>query len=456
MKTFESHYFSTAFAAVGLAIVMVVGLNTIEQNPEISSQATSELHVLSTLPADGDTNISRNAFIEVTFSDRVDSLSKKNITLKLYEGEQLVSGNMSFTRNKAYFISDKNLKPQTRYTAIVSTAGIYHRQDTYEHDLPEEYGMGVTTWHFTTGGNRDNVTTVNLGTAAGYVILSQATFHSDSPSTITGLIGFDNQAETNSEDKTIYWVKNEDVDRDSLRTRTASDERRNNANTGQTAHDVQANEDLVDEAVADMKNAYSDAEERSPVDFTDFGLVSNNNHHESSNDYGIHKDYDMDQVESKDQAMQDRNNTKPLPEEDQGSVDAVSSANAMSVTLEPGIYKWDTSVEISENITLSGSGDDVWIFQISDDLRLNSHIRVILADGAQAQNIFWQVGGDVNLEESSHFEGVILCMNDISMKSGATLNGRILAQEDITLNGNTISEPQLATSMQRDATETPD
>ncbi|MFT4607067.1 MAG: hypothetical protein ACI9V8_001495 [Urechidicola sp.] len=52
---------------------------------------------------------------------------------------------------------------------------------------------------------------------------------------------------------------------------------------------------------------------------------------------------------------------------------------------------WGADVLINTDLTLSGTGSDVWIFQISLDLILASGKSVILAGGAQAKNVFWLV-----------------------------------------------------------------
>jgi hypothetical protein len=108
------------------------------------------------------------------------------------------------------------------------------------------------------------------------------------------------------------------------------------------------------------------------------------------------------------------------------------------VTLTRGLYKWSTSLTIPTNITISGSSTDVWIFQVAGTLKTSSAVRIILAGGAQAKNIFWVVGGAVTLGTTSHFEGTILGQTGINLLTGATLNGRILAQTAATLQQNTV------------------
>ena len=112
-----------------------------------------------------------------------------------------------------------------------------------------------------------------------------------------------------------------------------------------------------------------------------------------------------------------------------------------SKTLVPGLYKWGTSVIANKNVTLAGSSTSVWIFQISGNLNVASGVQFTLTGGAQARNIFWQVAGGagVNLGTTSHFEGTILARTGIQMFTGASLNGRALAQTAVTLQKNVLT-----------------
>ena len=93
--------------------------------------------------------------------------------------------------------------------------------------------------------------------------------------------------------------------------------------------------------------------------------------------------------------------------------------------------------------TISGGADDVWIFQISNDLDLSTAKKVLLSGGAQAKNIFWQVAGQATLGANSHFEGIILSKTAITLQTGATMNGRALAQTQVALQQATITQPAL-------------
>ena len=110
-------------------------------------------------------------------------------------------------------------------------------------------------------------------------------------------------------------------------------------------------------------------------------------------------------------------------------------------TLVPGLYKWATGVSISQNVTLSGGSNDVWIFQIAGPLTQANATRVTLAGGAQAKNVFWQAAGAVAIGTTAHFEGIMLAKTLIAVKTGASANGRLLAQTAVTLDQNAITQP---------------
>ena len=93
------------------------------------------------------------------------------------------------------------------------------------------------------------------------------------------------------------------------------------------------------------------------------------------------------------------------------------------------------------DITISGGPTDVWIFQISGTLTVGSSVNVTLIGGAKAKNIFWQTTGAVTLGTTSHFEGNILCKKAINLQTGASINGRLLAQTAVTLQMNSVTYP---------------
>jgi hypothetical protein len=120
-------------------------------------------------------------------------------------------------------------------------------------------------------------------------------------------------------------------------------------------------------------------------------------------------------------------------------------------TLAPGVYKWGTGVLITTDVTLAGPADAVWIFQIAGNLTVGSGAKVLLSGGAQARNIFWQVGGGAGVEigTTAHFEGTILAATAIHLRTGASLNGRALAQTAVTLEKNTIVIPKFIVNLSK-------
>ncbi len=119
----------------------------------------------------------------------------------------------------------------------------------------------------------------------------------------------------------------------------------------------------------------------------------------------------------------------------------LGAGNIGGKTLTPGIYKWTNTVTIPADVTISGSSTDVWIFQIAEDLIMSSAVSIILSGGANVNNIFWQVAGQATLGTTSHFEGVILSMTGITLQTGASINGRALAQTAVVLDGNAVTQP---------------
>jgi hypothetical protein len=110
-------------------------------------------------------------------------------------------------------------------------------------------------------------------------------------------------------------------------------------------------------------------------------------------------------------------------------------------TLAPGLYKWASSVDIPTDVTIAGAANDVWIFQITGDLKVSSAKKMILTGGAKAKNIFWQVAGAVDLGTTSHAEGIVLCKTAIVLGAGASVNGRLLAQTAVNISKSTITQP---------------
>lgn len=128
------------------------------------------------------------------------------------------------------------------------------------------------------------------------------------------------------------------------------------------------------------------------------------------------------------------------------SATELGAGNLGGLTIAPGLYKWGTGVTIPTNVTLSGSSNDVWIFQIAQGLNVGPGVNIQLNGGAQASNIFWIVAGQTTVETTAVFNGNILDKTAIVLKTGARLNGRALAQTAVTLDSNAVTKPNFVAS----------
>ena len=129
----------------------------------------------------------------------------------------------------------------------------------------------------------------------------------------------------------------------------------------------------------------------------------------------------------------------------------------VGLTLTPGVYKDSSSFSLSGSLKLDALGNPnaVWIFQAGSTLITAAGSNISLLGGAQAANVFWQVGSSATLGTASTVEGNILAFTDISLNTGATVNGRLLALSGaVTLLSNTITPSYANILINGDATIT--
>jgi len=122
----------------------------------------------------------------------------------------------------------------------------------------------------------------------------------------------------------------------------------------------------------------------------------------------------------------------------------VANADLGGRTLAPGLYKSTGTLALTGTVTLDAQGDanGVWIFQIASSLGTAAGSQVVLAGGAKASNVFWQVGTSATLGTTTAFKGTIMADQSITLATGATLDGRALARiASITLDSNVITKP---------------
>ena len=103
-----------------------------------------------------------------------------------------------------------------------------------------------------------------------------------------------------------------------------------------------------------------------------------------------------------------------------------------------------STLGITGTLTLDaqGNANAQFIFQIASALTTATSSNVVLINGANAANVFWQIGSSATLGTSSIFAGDILAFSSISLGTGAVLNGRALARNGaVTLLSNPITTP---------------
>ena len=120
----------------------------------------------------------------------------------------------------------------------------------------------------------------------------------------------------------------------------------------------------------------------------------------------------------------------------------LGAGNITGMTLAPGLYKWSTGLLISASgVTLSGSANDTWVFQIAQGMTVANGAHVTLSGGAQAKNIFWITASDAVIGSTVIFNGNILSKTLVSVNTGSTVKGRLLGQTAVTLNAATVIYP---------------
>jgi type VI secretion system secreted protein VgrG len=123
------------------------------------------------------------------------------------------------------------------------------------------------------------------------------------------------------------------------------------------------------------------------------------------------------------------------------------AADLAGQTLAPGVYNSASSIGLSGALTLNGGGNPnaIFVFQAGSTLTTGSASQINLINGAQSCNVFWQVGSSATLGTGSTFRGTIIALTSISVTTGVTVDGRVLARNGaVTLDTDTITRPTCA------------
>lgn len=120
------------------------------------------------------------------------------------------------------------------------------------------------------------------------------------------------------------------------------------------------------------------------------------------------------------------------------------AGDLVGMTLTEGVYRSTSSLALSGQLTLDGQGNpgSVFVFQVASTLITASASSIILINGAQACNVFWQVGSSATLGTASSFKGSILALTSVTAETNAVVEGRVLARNgQVSLDTNVITNP---------------
>ena len=409
--------------------------------------------VISTDPEDNATGVVLNKRIAATFNMPMDPLTINTATFTIKQGTTPVAGTVSYTGTTASFNPSGNLLPGTTYTATITTGA----KNVAGIPLANNY-----LWTFTTGSivAPTVISTDPEDNATGVVLnkIVTATFSEPmDPLTITET-SFTLMNGAAPVTGTIYYTGSTasftpsgDLLSDTEYTATITTEATNLAGIP-----------LVNDYVwnfSTQAGVVPPAVDLGSVDR--FGIIAGVG---ISNNAGFSEIHDMDVGISPgfrssitgfppaivvNGAIYAADDPPPVPAMlIQAKLDLTAaylfaegattpapvtvSGDQGGLTLAPGIYKTTSTLLIqSGDLTLDAQGDvnAFWIFQIASDFTTvgGAGGNVILIGGAQAKNVFWQVGSSATIGDYTSFYGNVLALTSITMNSHATAVGRMLA-----------------------------
>eukprot|EP00527_Entomoneis_sp_CCMP2396_P002097 CAMPEP_0198143912 /NCGR_PEP_ID=MMETSP1443-20131203/11638_1 /TAXON_ID=186043 /ORGANISM="Entomoneis sp., Strain CCMP2396" /LENGTH=182 /DNA_ID=CAMNT_0043807217 /DNA_START=28 /DNA_END=576 /DNA_ORIENTATION=- len=110
------------------------------------------------------------------------------------------------------------------------------------------------------------------------------------------------------------------------------------------------------------------------------------------------------------------------------------------LNLTSGVYTFQTDILITSDVFLDGPENAVFILQTTGAVFLNNGVKVHLTGGAKAENVFWQVAGNVIVGTTAVMQGTLLVKTDVLFMTGSTLIGSVLTQTACNLQMATITK----------------
>ncbi len=450
-----------------LLLVVLLGSCKKDEDPGISPTVTA------TDPLDLATNVSINSKISATFSVAMNASTITTTQFSLKQGTTNVSGTVASTGATATFTPAASLAPNTLYTATITTGA----KDMGGRGLVKNY-----VWSFTTGAIPDTTKptvtlTDPLNNATGIPrnkVIGFTFSEAMDPSTIT-TTNFNLKQGTTAVSGTVAYSGTKatftpstilaaglsytatittgakDLAGNALAANTVWSFTTGGTTTTLAVVNLGASANYVILAKTAINNSPTSAitgdlglSPAATSFITGFSLTNSTGFATATQVTG--KIYAADMADptpinlttAVNNMITAYNDAAGRPSPD---FSELGTGNIGGKTLLPGLYKWTSTVTLPSDVTLSGGANDVWIFQISGDLTMSSAVKITLTGGALAKNIFWQVAGQATFGTTSHFEGIILSMTGITFQTGASMNGRALAQTAVILDKNVVKQP---------------
>jgi hypothetical protein len=118
--------------------------------------------------------------------------------------------------------------------------------------------------------------------------------------------------------------------------------------------------------------------------------------------------------------------------------------------LTPGVYHFDTSAQITGELTLDfqGNPDAEFVFQIGSTLTTAPGAVVNVINGGPTSGVYWQVGSSATLDIDTTFAGNIIALASVSLNPRAeilcgrafALTGAVTLVDNLISNNNTLED----------------
>jgi hypothetical protein len=424
--------------------------------------------VIATIPADNVTGVPINSKLAATFSKAMNPATITDTTFTLQQGITPVTGTVNYVSGTATFAPATNLTTNTFYTATITTGAT---------DLTGNALATNFVWSFTTGASTDTTaptvsSTIPTDIATGVPINQtvNATFSKAmDPATIT----MANFTVTGPGATTVIGTVAY-VAASQIATFTPAGHLEPNTtytNTITTGVKDLAGNALVSDFVWRFTTGTGAATNLMSINLgsaSTFAIMAT----AAISGGGDQINGDVGLNPGSAQGIPPSEINGAIHVDDQAIIDAQAallaayndavsrSVNAQTLqgnlgglTITPGLYVNSSSVEISGTganaiLTLDAQGDAnaVFIFKMGSTLTVGTGTSIVLSGGAQAKNVYWQVGTSATLGTTSIFKGNILAAVSITVNNGAAVEGSLFAGSGggagaVTVQSSTITVP---------------